>query len=444
MVLWTDRRMLPAGLSKGFRACGSKRRPNPGHEDTKKMKILVVEDDPIARKLLEKLITRAGHECLQVENGKQAWELFRQDQCRIVISDWIMPEMDGLELCHRIRHMKAPNYTYLVLLTGKESKENTIKGFEAGIDDYIVKPVNAEEVIARLRAAQRIIDLEDEHRKTQSWLLQSEKMASIGQLAAGVAHEINNPTGFVSSNLKTLLDYQKDIGELTKAYGQLVQELNEAPSAEGLPQAIKKKAASISALEQELDIQYILADARDLVGECAEGMRRIKKIVMDLKDFAHPGENELQIVDINNGIESTLNVVWNELKYKATVKKEYGDIPPVECYAQQLNQVFMNLLVNAAQAIKKQGDITISTHTEDGYVRIDIGDNGSGIPEENLARVFDPFFTTKEVGKGTGLGLHMAYNIVQKHAGTIQAKSTVGEGTTFTIRIPATQKQTGK
>ncbi|MFP3871174.1 MAG: hypothetical protein ACLFVT_09890, partial [Syntrophobacteria bacterium] len=202
-----------------------------------------------------------------------------------------------------------------------------------------------------LRAAQRIIDLEDEHRKTQSWLLQSEKMASIGQLAAGVAHEINNPTGFVSSNLKTLLDYQKDIGELTKAYGELVRELNKVAWAEGLPQAIKEKAESISALEQQLDIQYILDDLRDLVDECAEGMRRIKKIVMDLKDFAHPGENELQTVDINNGIESTLNVVWNELKYKATVKKEYGDIPPVECYAQQLNQVFMNLLVNARRVL---------------------------------------------------------------------------------------------
>lgn len=404
------------------------------------MQILVVEDDAIARRLLESLIAKAGHECLLADNGKQAWTLFQQHQSRIVISDWMMPEMDGLELCHCIRDMKAPNYTYLILLTGKESKENAIKGFEAGIDDYIVKPVNAEEVTARLRAAQRIIDLEDEHRKTQSWLLQSEKMASIGQLAAGVAHEINNPTGFVSSNLKTLLDYQKDIGELTQEYGQLVRDLNEVASADGLPPAIKEKVKSVLALEKELDIGYILDDARDLVDECAEGMGRIKKIVLDLKDFAHPGENELQTVDINNGIESTLNVVWNELKYKATVKKEYGDIPPVECYAQQLNQVFMNLLVNAAQAIEKQGDITIATHADNGSVQIDISDNGSGIPEENLAKVFDPFFTTKEVGKGTGLGLHMAYNIIQKHAGTIEAKSTVGEGTTFTIRIPVMQR----
>ena len=162
----------------------------------------------------------------------------------------------------------------------------------------------------------------------------------------------------------------------------------------------------------------------------------IKKIVLDLKDFAHPGEDKIQSADINDGIETTLNVVWNELKYKATVNKELGKLPIVKCYPQQLNQVFMNLFVNAAQAIEKQGEISISTWADNGFVIIKIGDTGSGIDKKNLGRIFDPFFTTKDVGRGTGLGLNVAYNIIKKHNGTIDVKSQVGKGTVFKIRMP--------
>jgi signal transduction histidine kinase len=175
---------------------------------------------------------------------------------------------------------------------------------------------------------------------------------------------------------------------------------------------------------------------QDLIQDCREGTERIKKIVIDLKDFAHPGEDKLQVADINNGMESTLNVVSNELKYKATVTTDFGVLPEVKCYPQQLNQVFMNILVNAAQAIEEQGEINIKTTHVNGYVEIAISDTGSGISEENLNKIFDPFFTTKDVGKGTGLGMNIAYNIIKKHNGTIDVESKVGEGTTFTIRIP--------
>jgi signal transduction histidine kinase len=158
--------------------------------------------------------------------------------------------------------------------------------------------------------------------------------------------------------------------------------------------------------------------------------------VINLKDFAHPGEQKLKYADINKNMESTLNVVWNELKCKARVVKEYGDLPEVRCYPQQLNQVFVNLLVNAAQVIEKEGEIRIATRALDGKVEIKISDTGKGIPEENLSKIFDPFFTTKEVGKGTGLGLNVAYNIIEKHKGTIDVESTVGKGATFTIRLP--------
>ncbi len=174
----------------------------------------------------------------------------------------------------------------------------------------------------------------------------------------------------------------------------------------------------------------------DLIQESQEGVERIKNIVIDLKDFAHPSENKMQSADINKGLESTLNVVWNELKYKASVIRDFGPLPLVTCYPQQINQVFMNILINAAQSIDDHGEIRISTQAQDGFVMIRISDTGIGIPPENLSKIFDPFFTTKEVGKGTGLGMNVAYNIIQKHKGRIDVESTVGKGTTFTVRIP--------
>ena len=277
-----------------------------------------------------------------------------------------------------------------------------------------------------------------ELKATQAQILQSEKMASIGQLAAGVAHEINNPTGFVSSNLNVLAGYDTDIKSLIEQYRAIVSDIKAgaATSANEGRSSISEQLSHIAELEKEVDIDFILNDTPNLIKECREGAERIKKIVIDLKDFAHPVEHKLNYADINKNMESTLNVVWNELKYKARVVKEYGELPQVKCYSQQINQVFVNLLVNAAQAIAKEGEIRISTRKIDDSVEIKISDTGAGIPKENLLKIFDPFFTTKEVGKGTGLGLNVAYNIIKKHKGTIEVQSEIGKGTTFTIQIP--------
>ncbi len=275
-----------------------------------------------------------------------------------------------------------------------------------------------------------------EIKETQAQLMQQEKMASIGHLAAGVAHEINNPMGFVSSNLNTLEDYEKGLRSLIEQYTALVSGLKEAMATEEGRAAISERLGHISKIEKEMDIDFILEDIPNLIKESLEGAERIKKIVIDLKDFAHPGEDGLQSSDINRNLDSTLNIVWNEIKYKAAVTKDYGDLPKVQCYPQQLNQVLMNLLLNAAQSIEKKGEIRIKTRARDGQVEIRISDTGVGISKENLSKIFDPFFTTKDVGKGTGLGLNIAYNIIQKHKGTIEVESEVGKGTTFTIRIP--------
>ena len=261
----------------------------------------------------------------------------------------------------------------------------------------------------------------------QSQITQQEKMASIGQLAAGVAHEINNPTGFIMSNLGSLQRYMIKIGEFLKTQDEMIQDLPEAARS-GL--ALKRKA---------LKVDFILEDVVNLVKESLDGAERIKKIVQDLKSFSRVDDSEQKLADINAGLESTINIVWNELKYKAVVKKEYGEIPQTKCNLGQLNQVFMNMLVNAAHAIDKQGEITIRTWEEDGYIYASVSDTGSGIPADKLNRIFEPFYTTKEVGKGTGLGLSIAYEIMKKHQGEIRVESEVGKGTTFTVKIPVVE-----
>ncbi|MEW6585897.1 MAG: ATP-binding protein, partial [Nitrospirota bacterium] len=265
----------------------------------------------------------------------------------------------------------------------------------------------------------------EELKETQSQMLQREKMASIGQLAAGVAHEINNPMGFISSNIGTMRKY---VTKLVSFVNVLTNALESLSSAD--------LSARVQDERKKMKIDYILADIEQLVDESLEGADRVTKIVRNLKSFSRIDEADYKMADINECIESTLNIVWNELKYKATVEKVYGEVPPTMCYPNQLNQIFVNILVNAAQAIEKQGEIKIRTWYEGGHINIDFSDSGSGIPEEMLNRIFEPFFTTKPVGKGTGLGLSITYDIVKKHNGEISVESEVGKGTSFHIKIP--------
>jgi len=254
-------------------------------------------------------------------------------------------------------------------------------------------------------------------------------MASIGQLAAGVAHEINNPIGYVNSNLGTLEQYITNLLEVLDAYSQVESQLDSG--AESTKQLV--------ALKQKLDIGYLREDTTALVRESQEGIKRVKKIVQDLKEFSHVDDAEWQHADLHEGLDSTLNMVHNEIKYKAEVVKEYGKIPAIECLASQINQVFMNLLVNAAQAIDQKGVVTIRTGEESDKVWVEISDTGKGIDPEHMNKIFDPFFTTKPVGKGTGLGLSLTYSIVKKHGGKIDVDSTPGKGTAFRVWLPKTR-----
>ncbi|HSW63126.1 MAG TPA: ATP-binding protein [Dissulfurispiraceae bacterium] len=258
----------------------------------------------------------------------------------------------------------------------------------------------------------------------QFQMIQQEKMSSIGQLAAGVAHEINNPIGFISSNLSTLRRY----AEWLKAYIAAVD-----ACIEELPDDARRRLA---AARRENKIDYLVPDIEALVHESLDGAERVKSIVKDLKSFSRVDETESKAADINAGIDSTINIVWSELKYKATVERDFGKLPQTLCNLGQLNQVFMNMLVNAAHAMETQGRITVKTWADTHDIFVQIADTGSGIPADKLQKIFEPFFTTKEVGKGTGLGLSIAYDIVKRHNGDIQVQSEPGKGTAFTIRIP--------
>lgn len=273
----------------------------------------------------------------------------------------------------------------------------------------------------KARQEELIRQLEEAHNQ----LLQSEKLASVGQLAAGVAHEINNPIGFVNSNLGTLKRYITDLLRAMTAY-----ENSEGEMTEGT-------RAGLAELKRQIDFVYLREDAGSLLTESMEGLMRVKRIVQDLKDFSHVEEAVMQLADLEHGLDSTLNVVWNELKYRAEVIKEYGGIPKIMCIPSQLNQVFMNLLMNAVHSIEGHGRITIRTGQEGDNVWVEVEDNGKGIKPEHLDRIFDPFFTTKPVGTGTGLGLSLSYGIVQKHGGHIEVKSNLGKGTTMRVWLPA-------
>ncbi|TVO58649.1 ATP-binding protein [Denitromonas halophila] len=276
--------------------------------------------------------------------------------------------------------------------------------------------------IEREKAEQR--KLIGELAQAQNQLLQSEKLASIGQLAAGVAHEINNPIGFVNSNLGTLASYVDELMVVLDAY---------TGAHDQIPESLR---SAIDAQIKGVDLDYLREDLVNLVTESRDGLDRVKKIVQDLKDFSRMGESEAAWADLHHCLDTTLNVVANEIKYKAEVVKQYGELPEIECVASQLNQVFMNLVVNAAQAIAEQGTITVSTGTEGEQVFVSVRDTGAGIPPEVLKRIFDPFYTTKPVGTGTGLGLSVSYSIIERHGGRIVVNSKLGEGTEFKIWLP--------
>lgn len=547
------------------------------------MKILIAEDNKISRRILQVTLALAGHEVITTEDGAAAWAILEgEDSPSLAILDWVMPEIDGLEVCRRVRQQENRTPVYIILLTAKANKTDIVQGLEAGANDYILKPFNREELYARVKVGETVVNLQrdlasrvaelentlDERKRvkmelseTQQFLhtvidnmpnliyvkdikgnfilvnqaladnfgkspaeligktdadfshnpeearkiieediqiLQNldekfileekhidahgnvhwyqtvkrsivlgengnrylvgvatdfterkimesqfhhlQKMESIGQLAAGIAHEINTPTQYVGDNTRFIRDAFTDFNLILAKYGEL---LDSAESGEIKPELISDVKKEIDSA----DLKYLLEEVPTALQQSLDGVSRIAKIVQSMKDFAHPGTREKQSADLNRAIESTVTVARNEWKYIADVETRFDpNLPLVPCFLGEFNQVILNMVINAAHAItdvvgdgsKGKGKITITTtKVNDNWAEVRIGDTGNGIPSEVQARIFDPFFTTKEVGKGTGQGLAISHTVVvEEHSGQLSFETEPGQGTTFIIRLP--------
>lgn len=561
------------------------------------MKILIAEDNDLSRRTLEKLLTKWGYEVISTQDGAQAWEaLQKEDSPELAILDWLMPGMDGVDVCRRVRQSQGHSLAYIILLSANDSREDIVLGLDAGADDYITKPFEFKELRARIRAGQRIIGLQtsldvrikelektketveqtnkalkqeiiirmqreealeesekkirtileniedgyfetdlegnliffndsyrrllgyprdelvgmnnrhyldqentkktykafnqvfttakplkgfeyviigkggtkknvetsvslikdstkkalgfrgimrdiSERKSLELQLRQAQKLESVGQLAAGIAHEINTPTQFVGDNIKFLETATQDLFDLQKKQDRLLEAV----------QAGNVDAETIEAVKEALvrtDVAFLEEEIPKAIEQSLEGVARISKIVGAMKEFSHPGVVDMSNADINKAVETTITVARNEWKYVADMKTDLDPSAPlVTCMISEINQVLLNLIINAAHAIKDvvgiegndKGVITIRTSQQDGRVEVRVSDTGTGIPKGIHDRIFEPFFTTKEVGKGSGQGLAMAHHvIVQKHHGELTFKTEEGKGTTFIVRLPLT------
>ncbi len=409
--------------------------------DEQDRRLLIVDDEEMLRGLFHEHLSE-HYACDAAANFKEATALLARQPYSLVITDLIMPGLGGVELLREVV-ARYPE-TAVIIISGVDRTQRVLDALRLGACDYLIKPVDLDvlelsveralERQALLRDARRYkLDLERRNRelsetnarleRLQAQIVQTEKMASLGQLAAGVAHELNNPSGFIYGNMDILKGCVADLERLLAFY-------------EGVRLA-PEDAAAARALKEEIRYEETLADLHSMVADCYEGAGRIRDVVQNLRTFSRLDEAEFKKVDIHEGIESTLRLLSRYYSSEAiTLRREYGRLPPVDCYAGQLNQVWMNLLVNAAQAIRHGGVVSITTENRGGSVAVRISDTGAGIAPEHLPRIFDPFFTTKPVGEGTGLGLSVTYSIVERHGGTIEVESRPGEGTSFTVTVP--------
>ncbi|QLE44122.1 response regulator [Nostoc sp. C052] len=420
--------------------------------------ILIVDDMPTNLEIISSTLEDAGFEVAIALDGLSAIEQAQlNDELDLILLDVMMPGIDGFETCQRLKSNPATSHIPIIFMTALSDTANKIRALELGAVDYITKPFSEQEVLARVKTQTKLYRLSRnleqqvverttqlsqtlvELKNSQIQLVQREKLSALGNLVAGVAHEINNPIGFLSGNIEPALDYINDLFGLVDLYQQ------EYP----------QPSATIQNEIKTIDLDYIREDLPKLIGSMCEGVRRIQDISSSLRTFSRADTDRPVAYNLHDGIDSTILILKhrlkaNELRPEIQVITDYGDLPPVECYAGQLNQVFMNILANAIDAFDeiaqeksfdelKANPQKIIIHTEvlENQVLIQIQDNGTGIPEAVKVRVFDHLFTTKEVGKGTGLGLAIAHQIVvDKHGGSLEVQSELGQGSEFYIRLP--------
>ncbi|NEU75036.1 response regulator [Hassallia byssoidea VB512170] len=393
--------------------------------DTQQDTILIVDDIPTNIKVLLDFLHYSNFSVSVAKNGESALKKSQEELPQLILLDVMMPGIDGFETCRRLKANPKTKDIPVIFMTALSDVVDKVKGLQVGAVDYITKPFQHEEVLAR-------INVHLELRKTQLKLVQQEKMSSLGQLVAGVAHEINNPVNFIEGNLHYAAQYIEQLLNLLHLY--------EVYTCDSIPE--------IQDYSQQIELDFIKQDLCKLLSSMTVGTERIQEIVRSLRIFSRLDEAERKSVNLHDGIDSTLMILSSRLKQtqnypEIEVVKQYGNLPLVECYAGLINQVFMNILTNAIDAIqsfvKEKGQIRITTELtpDEKSVLIRIADNGVGISEDVKQKIFDQFFTTKPVGNGTGLGLAIAYSIVvEKHGGSLTCHSKLKEGTEFIITLP--------
>src|SRR5438128_3888361 len=415
---------------------------DPAYDEADDRRILVVDDEEPVRRLFVEYLNQTNS-CASAANAQEALELLSQESFALVITDIQMPGLGGIELLRKVTE-RYPD-TAVIIVSGVDRTQRVIDAVRVGAFDYLIKPIDLDvlslcveralERRALLRNARLYKrDLENrnaelsrqksELQRLQSQIAHNDQLASLGQLGAGIARELNNPAGFIYSNLGILKERITRFETYLSALDSIL-----------LPPDI---AAQVAVLKRETNHHSMVADFSAMVDDCYGGAERIRDVVKNLRLFSRLDEAEFKRVDLHEGIESTLRLLSQYYTGgHITLKRDFGQLPPLDCYAAQLNQVWMNLLVNAAQAIgDAAGEVQIKTRREGQNVVATISDSGSGIAPENLKRIFDPFFTTKAVGEGTGLGLSISHSIVQRHGGNLAVRTVPGKGTTFIISIP--------
>ncbi|MEG4571432.1 response regulator [Microcoleus sp. N3A4] len=419
--------------------------------------ILIVDDTPSNLDVISEALSNAGYKVAIATSGERALQQVERRAPDLILLDVMMPGIDGFETCQRLKANAKTCDIPIIFMTALADVDNKVKGLKLGAVDYVTKPFQEQEVLARVKThlqlrlltqnlEQQVAQKTAELQAAQLQIIQREKLSALGNLVAGVAHEINNPVGFISSNIQPALDYIKDLF--------------------GLLDLVQQESANFSAAIQEeieaIDLDYIREDLPKLVGSMQEGVNRIKDISISLRTFSRADSDRPVACNIHEGIDSTIMILKHRLKANDTrpeieVIKDYGDFPKIECYAGQLNQVFMNILGNAVDALDElnigrsyaeikanPNQILVKTElsSDRQQVVIRIKDNGIGMSEAVREQVFDNLFTTKSVGKGTGLGLAIAQQIiVEKHSGSLNVNSTPGQGTEFIITLPTKSEQ---
>lgn len=412
------------------------------YQEQDENRILLVDDEASLRQVLE---ARLGERyvCVGAGNAQEAVQTLSEQQFAVAILDVQMPGLSGIELLRKVL-TDFPDMV-VIMASGVDRTQRVRDALRLGAFDYLLKPIDLDVLELTVERAlrhrtllrdgerykrdleirnQELASQKAELQRLQAQLVHNEKMASVGQLAAGIAHELNNPVAFIHSNMEGLSHYVDRLRWLLALY-------DSAPF-------ISPWSEQISDLKRSVEYDHLLPDLTSMIADCHEGAARVRDIVLNLRTFSRLDEAEVKTINIHDGMDATIRLLSQYYNSnRISLKRDYADLPLVDCYAGQLNQVWMNLLTNAAQAIGEgPGEVKIETKVEGEGIAVRISDTGKGISEEHLRRIFDPFFTTKAVGEGTGLGLSISYGIIERHGGTITVDSDIGKGTTFTTLIP--------